>query len=258
MTYLESLILGFIQAATEFLPISSSGHLVIGQEILGVESSEITMEILLHLGTLLSIIYYYRFDLKDLIGNAVLKKNTAAGRYIVQLAGATIPAVIFGLLFKSHITGFFNNIQYVSIALLFTGGILFSTRKINSENNPITWSTVMLIGTAQAFAVIPGISRSGVTIAAALLCGVQHKEAAKFSFFLAIPVLFGAGVLELQNLANLANLNTGPVVLGFFSAFIGGILAIKVLLRIITQKKFWMFAIYCWGIGILTMGYTYI
>lgn len=258
MTYLESFILGIIQAATEFLPISSSGHLVIGKNLLGIESPEIVVEVILHLGTLLSIIIYYRNDLRNLIFNSFVNKDTNSQRYILQLAAATIPAVIVGLILKPVITGYFENIVFVSVALLCTGCILFTTRRCSGENKTILWSTALMIGCAQAIAIFPGISRSGITIATALFFGIHLKEAARFSFFLAIPVLVGAGILEIKNITALANINTGPVILGFFSTFIGGLLAIKILLNVIYQKKFWMFAFYCWGIGIITLGYHYI
>ena len=163
-----------------------------------------------------------------------------------------------GITLKAEITNYFNNITFVSIALICTGCILVATKKYKGGVLIPKWSTVLIIGFAQAFAIIPGISRSGVTIAAAVISGLDHKEAARFSFLLAIPVLLGAGIIEISNINYITNIQTGPIMIGFFSAFIGGLFVIQLLLNIIYKKQFWMFGFYCLSIGLLTLAVSYI
>ncbi len=253
MTYIESILLGIIQAATEFLPISSSGHLVLAKNLFDINTPGIVVEVILHLGTLLSIIVFYRYEIRELLIKSIVKKDSNTQMYIFQLGVATVPAVIVGITLKSQITSFFNNITFVSIALICTGCILILSKKYKDGVSLPNWSTVLIIGIAQAFAIIPGISRSGVTIAAAVISGMNHKEAARFSFLLAIPILFGVGIIEISNINNLTNIQTGPIIIGFLSAFIGGLFIIRLLLHIIYNKQFWMFGLYCLGIGLLTL-----
>ena len=193
MTILEAVILGIIQGLTEFLPISSSGHLVLGQELLGISIPGNSFEVVVHLGTLCSVLIVFWPDIWELITSI---RSTTSQKYILGIVIATIPAVLIGLLFKDIISEAFDNIRVVSITLLITGLILFTTKYINIKDINISLGRGLLIGIAQAAAIIPGISRSGVTISAGMHLGVSPDKAAKFSFLLAIPAIAGAGIIN--------------------------------------------------------------
>ncbi len=234
MTLFDAIILGIIQGVTEFLPISSSGHLVLGQALLGVDSPGNVVEVVTHLGTLLSVIWVFWKDLSSIL---ISFQNQDTQKYILFLIMGTLPAVIIGLAARDMITDLFDSIPMVAGSLIFTGIILLLTG--------------LLIGLTQAFAMIPGISRSGMTISTGLALGLSGKDAAKFSFLLAIPVIAGAGLLTV--------LDTQPgiimmpqLLLAFFSAFIVGTISLKWLLGLLERGKFHRFGYYCIMVGLIT------
>ena len=188
MTIIEAITLGIIQGLTEFLPISSSGHLVLSQVILGIQIPGNDFEVLLHIGTLCSILVVFNNDIKNILFTLSSKETR---RFILMIFVGTIPAVIIGLGFKDEIEKLFDNIIVVGFALLFTGITLISSFYFKNENKKNTIIKAFLIGIAQAIAIIPGISRSGITISVALFLGLDARQAAKFSFLLAIPVISG-------------------------------------------------------------------
>ena len=190
MTFIEAIILGVTQGLTEFLPISSSGHLVIMQHFLQIQINGNEFEVLVHLGTLGSIIVVFFHDLQALIFNIKSKQNRL---YISYLLIASIPAALAGILFKDHFKLFFDNHYLVSKALMFTGLILILSYFFKPKNKKINILSSIIIGFFQALAIIPGISRSGMTISFALFLGINTKDAAKFSFLMAIPIIGGAG-----------------------------------------------------------------
>ena len=192
MTFIEAIILGVTQGLTEFLPISSSGHLVIMQHLLKIQIKGNEFEVLVHLGTLGSILVVFFHDLQTLISDFKSKQNRL---YIFYLLIASIPAALAGILFKDHFESFFDNHYFVSKALMFTGLILILSYFFKPKNKKINFLSSIIIGFFQALAIIPGISRSGMTISFALLLGINAKDAAKFSFLMAIPIVSGAGFL---------------------------------------------------------------
>ena len=210
------------------------------------------LEIILHLGTLFSIIIYFRKDLGDIVTKSIFKKDRSSQIFIAKVVIATIPASIVGILFKESLVLAFNNLYYVSIAFMVTGFILFCTRFSKSKINEISFMIALFIGLSQILALLPGISRSGITIATALLLGLKSKDAAKFSFFMAIPVLTGAGLLQLNDLTTIVDYSILQMLLGFMSSLIFGLIAIKILFRIVYNNNFWIFSFYCWLIGIIT------
>ena len=252
MTYLEGILLGFIQALTEFLPISSSGHLVISQKLLGIESTDLMLEIILHLGTLFSIIIFFWNDLNDIITRAIFKKDSSSQLLIVNVIVATIPATIIGILYKDILTQVFDSLHYVSIAFMVTGIVLFLTRFSKYKIKEISFIIALIIGFSQILALLPGISRSGITIATALILGVKSENAARFSFFMGIPVLAGAGLLQINELISINNYSFLQMFLGFLSSLFFGLIAIKILFRIVYNNNFWIFSFYCWFISIVT------
>ena len=248
MDSINSILLGIIQGFTEFLPISSSGHLVLAQYFLGIENPGILLEVVLHLGTLLSILLYYRYDIYDLL-QGIYRKDADSLYYVSMVVVATVPTITIGLLFKAKLESLFSPI-FVPYMLLITGCVLVLSKYSSETTKSVTLKISILIGFAQVFAILPGISRSGMTISLALLLGVDRASAAKFSFFMAIPVLLGAGILQLGNVSEMP-LQFGPLFLGFLFAFISGYMVIKWLISLISNQHFWRFSYYCIFVGLI-------
>jgi len=249
MTIIEATILGVVQGFTEFLPISSSGHLVLGQAILGIEQPGNEFEVLVHLGTLLSVLVVFWNDIKSILSTLMTKPTQ---RFVGFVLIGTIPAIIIGLGFKDVFESLFENVTAVGGALVFTGFVLFGSSKVNRQDNEHTLKSSILIGIAQAIAIIPGISRSGMTISTALFLGLSSKEAARFSFLLAIPAIAGAGLLTALNVTGGFQLSLSVSIAGFLSSFIVGVIALKWLLGWLEKGKFHYFGFYCIVVGLLT------
>ena len=256
MTALEAIILGIVQGATEFLPVSSSGHLVIGQTLLGVTSPGVVFEVAVHVATLVSILFVYRSRVGDLAVGAV-RRDPASLRYVALLAVATLPAAVVGLLFEDALEALFENPAASGAALLVTGLILWTSRGAlpRAKGSVPTWTAALLIGMAQAFAILPGISRSGSTVVAALWLGVAPREAAAFSFLMAVPAISGAAVLQLGELGTGGGLGWGVLVLGSVFAAVTGVLAIRTFVAMLARESFHFFAPYCWVVGALFLVY---
>ena len=250
MDWLQAIILGIIQGVTEFLPISSSGHLVFGQHLLGVETPNVLLAVVLHMGTLMAILIYYYNDIKQLL-QSVINGNENARKFIIYLIIATIPILFAGLLFSNIIEATFT-VSIVRWMLMITGVVVGSTYFF--QNRPIKEFVplkALCIGVCQVFALMPGISRSGLTISVALIMGIQHEKAAKFAFFMAIPVLFGAGLLQLITIDSQSNMSLLPLIIGFISSAFSGYLVINWLLAVISWGKFYYFSLYCFIISLL-------
>jgi undecaprenyl-diphosphatase len=254
----ESIVLGFVQGATEFLPVSSSGHLVMTQALLGITIPGLTFEIAVHVATLVSIFIVYRRRVLDLIQGAV-KGDRDALQYVGLVVVATVPAGLLGVLAKDRIEALFDNPYAPGVALLVTGCILWSSRWAldrGSDTRP-TWAAAVLIGIAQAFALVPGISRSGSTVVAAMWLGLEAREAAAFSFIMAIPAVGGAAVLQLLDLetAVAAGLPVSILVGGSVMAGVTGVLAIRTFIAILARRSFHYFAPYCWLAGLAYLAF---
>tara|TARA_S200000501_G_scaffold339840_1_gene347826 strand:+ start:20736 stop:21500 length:765 start_codon:yes stop_codon:yes gene_type:complete len=251
ITNFEALFLGIIQGLTEFLPISSSGHLILAQEIIGVKQIGNELEVLVHMGTLISIIIIYRKDIQSLLFS-IQKKNTQF--YLICLIIASVPAAFCGLMLKDMISPLFENVISVGIALIVTGIVLCLSSFVKKKRvKNQTLFLYFMIGCAQAIAIIPGISRSGITISVALFLGLQPKEASRFSFLLAIPVIFGAGILTFFDVTGNSQIPVSSSVIAFLSAFVVGLLSLSWLIRWLESGKFYYFGIYCFLIGLLTL-----
>ena len=259
MNVWEAVTLGVLQGATEFFPVSSSGHLVVGQTLLGLEVSGVQFEVAVHMATLISVLLVYRGRLMDLL-YGTLRRDGDAWRYVGLLALATLPAGIVGVFFRDAIEGLFESPFVPATAFLVTGAILWSTRRTlgREEWKKPGWGVALLIGFAQAFALVPGISRSGTTVAMALWLGVAAEEAAAFSFLMAIPAIGGAALLQIPELASEGlTLSGTALAAGFTVAAITGVLAIKAFLVLLSRKTFHRFAIYCWTIGTAFLLYLF-
>lgn len=237
--YLYILIAGIIQGLTEFLPISSSGHLIILKDLFNYNVKDFNFEIMLHLGTVFSIIIYYYTDIIDL-----LKPTKENINNIFLIIIASIPISIFGLLGKDFIELHFNDTNYLPYSFLITSIVLFST-KYSTDSKNLNIKIVFIMGLFQILALFPGISRSGITISILLLLGVNRQDAIRFSFIMAIPLIVGASIINGD-----FSFNTSSI-FGVFISFIFGWIAIYLSNILLQNKKYWMFSIYCFSISII-------
>jgi undecaprenyl-diphosphatase len=256
------LILGIIQGLTEFLPVSSSGHLAIYADIMSIQQEDLTFAILVHFATALSTIVVFRKDILDLIIGFFKPAESGgleARKYVLLLVLSAIPAAIIGLTMKDSVEALLST-RFVGAMLIVTAVILTVSQKLNSKSeNSLAPKNSILIGIAQAIAILPGISRSGSTIGAALLLGISRAEAAKFSFLMALPVILGATLLETKDLFEgglvFNNYDTPywGYLAGFLAAFISGVFACKLMIRLVKGTNLMWFAVYCGVIGLLAI-----
>ncbi len=250
MSFIDALILGIVQGMTEFLPVSSSGHLVIAEAVLKVKQPGITLELLVHLGTLFSVIIYFRKQIFTLIKSLFVKEMTKERRIILLLLIGTIPAGLAGVLLKDFFEQTFSNPLETSVELIITGGILFLPRLVKAGTAGLTIPTVIWMGIGQAISILPGISRSGSTIVAGLLAGVKPAEAAEFSFLLSIPAIAGAIILGIPDMAGVASELVMPYLLATVVSFVCGLISVYWVLSSVKKGKFEYFAYYCFAIGL--------
>ncbi len=255
MTVIQALILGAVQGLTEFLPVSSSGHLVIFQHLLGLQNTPLAFDVLVHMGTLLAVFVAFWTDIA-----ALLRKPWS--RLTLLIVVGCIPAALVGILLEPVFEESFKSLLVVGIGLLITGVILMVSEKLAlvkpgfKEIEETSYKDVLFVGLLQAIAIVPGISRSGSTISAGLLAGMERPFAARFSFLLSIPVILGAGILELKDLGNgaMGAISSAAIVAGLLSAALFGYIAIKVVMRLVNQGRLSVFSWYVWALGIFTLG----
>ncbi|NLX89390.1 MAG: undecaprenyl-diphosphate phosphatase [Syntrophomonadaceae bacterium] len=254
MTVIQAIILGAVQGLTEFLPVSSSGHLVIFQNLLGLQNTPLAFDVLVHIGTLLAVFFAFWDDI------AVLLRKPWSKLTFLIIIGC-IPAAIAGFLLEPIFEQTFKSLLVVGIGLLITGAVLMlserwaTARPGLKEVQETTYWDALWVGLLQAIAIIPGISRSGSTISAGLLAGMERPFAARFSFLLSIPVILGAGLVELKDLGGhaLASIPVASMAAGLLSAAFFGYIAIKVVLRLVNQGRLSVFSWYVWALGIVTL-----
>jgi len=271
MNYLNAFYLASIQGLTEFLPVSSSGHLVILQNILKVKNVPVMFDLVLHLGTTTAIIIFYRKEIyyifKDLIQycvnindsdvkNEIIKRGNL--KLLLYIVIATVITGIVGFIFADKITSFFYRPKSVSIFLLTTAVILIITKFIKNKSNKISemnYSAPIIIGLAQSFAMLPGISRSGSTISAAIYIGVEKEDAGRFSFLISIPSILGASLFEyIRTSSEITTVVKSNIyIYSFIVSFIIGFLALKLLVAFLKKGKLYIFGIYCLIAGILSI-----
>lgn len=264
MDYLKIIIIAVIQGLTEFLPVSSSGHLALAQYLLGIESPGVTLEVFLHFGTFLSVLVIFWKDIVRIIAAFLLNfwkvwkypqimKENENFRMSIYIIISMIPAAIAGILLKDNIDAIFNNIMLVGIALLVTGLMLFLTQWAQNQKHPLTGWRVVLMGIAQAVAIIPGISRSGSTISTGLFLGMPREKIARFSFLMALPLIFGATVLQAKEAFSSTNFVWSGIIIGTFTAFLFGYFAVKWLLSATVKGRLHFFGFYCLVLGFITL-----
>jgi undecaprenyl-diphosphatase len=261
---LQAILLGILQGITEFLPVSSSGHLALARALIGREIVPgITFEIVVHFGSFCSIVVYFRHKIAEILNDLFqsfsvsglrekefIHNKNARFSYIILLS--MIPAMIVGFTLKEPIEQLFLNPVFVSAMLLVTGTLLFITKFTKNLPNDVDAKRGLLMGVAQACAILPGISRSGSTIATGLYTGINRDSVANFSFLMVLPVLAGAMLLEVLEVieAGIAIEAVLSLVAGFFASFISGYFALKYLIILLKREKFHYFSYYCWAVGV--------
>ena len=250
MTILDAVLLGLLQALGEFLPISSSAHLVLLPFFRGQAYQGVTFDVMLHLATLLAVLLYFAKDWQQIIKDGLTRPHTESGKTLWLLALATLPAAIVGVLFHHQVETAFRSPVSIAICLMIFALILgWADRRTKDTNQaPINLTNLLIIGCAQALALMPGVSRSGITITAALLLGFSRPQSARISFLLATPIIAGAAILEMTHLS-LSDINT-PLICGFISAFLGALFVIGWLMKYIKTHSFAVFVWYRILLGI--------
>ena len=254
VTLIEVVILAVVQGLTEWLPVSSSGHLVITQKILGV-NPPLIFDVMLHVGTLIVVLTVFRKDILEIIKAFVRRDfETEEGKLALFIVVGSVPIAIIGFVFYDFLKSLFSNLLAVGLALLITGCILFFSEK-RIGNRKIGILDSLLIGLAQGVTIIPGISRSGVTLATGLLRRVDKATAFKYSFLLSVPAIIGATIMESKELA-VANVDMIPLFLGTIISMIVGYASLKLLQKIVMNEKIHLFAYYCWTVGLAIILFT--
>ena len=264
MTVPEGIALGVVQGLTEFLPVSSSGHLALAEAVLGVHTQGVRFEVLVHVATALAVILYFRRRIAAIVAalaawplrrspsgrGAWGTERAADARLGLNLALGTVPAAVVGYLFEARVEDAFDDPRLVSVLLVVTGLILWTTRLIRRPGRPVeTWRDAPLVGVGQAVAVLPGISRSGTTIAAGLWAGLERRRAAEFAFLLSVPIILGAGAVSLSEAAREGALAAADAA-GAAAAFLCALPAIAVLMRVVIAGRIHLFSYYCWALGV--------
>lgn len=261
MTWFEAFILGLVQGLTEFLPVSSSGHLIIGKELLGVEinpNAEITFDVLVHCATVLSTIFVFRNDIWKLLQGLFKFKMNDETQYIIKICISMIPILIVGLFFKTQVKEIFGEgVILVGCMLLVTAILLSLTHFVKFKQlKEISYLHAFIIGLSQAIAVLPGLSRSGTTISTGLLLGNKKDEIARFSFLMVLVPILGETFLNIVGgdfSPKVSGIPASSMITGFLAAFISGLFACKVMIAIVKRSKLIYFAAYCAVVGLIAV-----
>ena len=277
MEWFESIILGLIQGLTEFLPVSSSGHLMIAREILGIDlpSDEafLSFEVIVHAATVLATIVVFRKQIWNLLAGLFKFSYNDETDYILKICVSMIPVFIVGMFFKDQVTALFEGLAVVGWALLATSALLFfsDSAKLSSlfssrekgpaaHNSGISYLQAFIVGIGQAIAVIPGLSRSGTTISTGLICGVKRSDMAQFSFLMVLVPILGETFLNLVGggfSESAVTIGTLPLVLGFIAAFFSGLFACKVMIDLVKKASLKWFALYCAIVSAIVLFFVY-
>lgn len=274
MTYFQAILLGLVQGLAEFLPISSSGHLALLQHFFGVESDKVLLfTVLMHVGTLVSVFVIYWADIwalikelcalfKDIFTGKGLRINANETRRLgFMIIVATIPTAVIGFLFEDIFEGLYSTLLPIGIGLIFTGTILFLSERMGKGNKDVekmSFKTAAFVGVMQGIAICPGVSRSGSTLVGGLAGGLERKLAVKFAFLISIPSILGSVVLEFPKAIEAgadASL-IGPIIAGVVVAAISGFAAIKVMIKLVQDKKLVYFSAYTWALGLIVVLYS--
>jgi undecaprenyl-diphosphatase len=256
MNWWQALILGLVQGLTEFLPVSSSGHLVIFRELLGAEApQDLVFEVTVHVATVLATIVVFRKQIIDLLQGLFKFKYNTQTDFILKLVVSMIPVAIVGVFFKDKVEALFSSLTVVGCALLVTALLLFLSDKAKKKGDgDITFGQALIMGLGQAVAVIPGLSRSGTTISAGLLSGASRNKVAEFSFLMVLVPILGEAFLDIvSGDAAASSIGTLPLAIGFIAAFVSGLFACKAMIALVKKAGLKWFALYCAIVGAIVI-----
>ena len=257
MSIIESIILGLLQGLTEFLPVSSSGHLVLAQDFMGIQTPGITFEIVVHAATVMSTIVVFRKEIWSLIQGLFKFSYNSETAYLFKIGLSMIPILIVGLFFKDSVETLFGSGRIiVGVLLLLTAVLLILSQVLKPREKPLKYKDAFIIGLAQACAVVPGLSRSGTTISVGLMLGLKKDEVARFSFLMVLIPILGEVFLQMVS-GELSAVSSGvgatPLLCGFTAAFLSGLFACKVMIALVKRAKLTGFAIYCVVVGLISI-----
>jgi undecaprenyl-diphosphatase len=263
METVDAIVLGVIQGLTEFLPVSSSGHLELGKAVLGdnsVPEESLLFTVVLHFATALATVVVFRKDILELLKGLFSFKWNEETQFALKIVASMVPAVIVGLFFEEQLESLFNgNIILVGFMLIITGLLLFLAGRAKHTGKDITWKDAVIIGVSQAIAMLPGISRSGATISTSVLLGNDRAKAARFSFLMVVPLIFGKIAKDiLSGDISLENTASSPLILGFVAAFVTGLIACTWMISLVRKAKLHYFSYYCFAVGIIAIAAGFI
>ena len=267
METLKAILVGIVQGLTEFLPVSSSGHIVIAQNLLGLDFGDdenLLFAIVLHFATALSTIVIFRNDIIEIFKGLFQFKWNEEFQFSLKIVLSMIPAALVGVLLKDQLEALFSNLLVVGIMLLVTACLLFFADKAKSTTKDVSFKDALIIGIAQGCAaLLPGLSRSGSTISTSIILGDDKSKAARFSFLMVLPLIFGAIAkmfLDMQKTGGLESINITPLdlIAGFLAAFIAGLFACKWMINIVKQAKLAYFSVYCLIVGVIVIISTFL
>ena len=263
MDVIEAIVLGIIQGLTEFLPVSSSGHLELAKVVLGdtsVPEESLTFTVVLHFATALSTLVIFRKEIAEIFKGLFQFKWNEEFKFSLKIILSMFPAVIIGLLFEEQLESFFGGeIFFVGMMLFVTAILLLFADKAKSTNKEVSFWDAVIIGVSQAVAMLPGISRSGATISTSVLLGIDRTKAAKFSFLMVVPLIFGKIAKDLlSGDINFQSSEIIPVSAGFIAAFFAGLLACKWMIALVKKSKLYYFSIYCAIVGVIAVAYSFL
>jgi len=262
MNYIDALILGAVQGLTEFLPVSSSGHLEIGKVLVGDQSmpqESLLFTVVVHFATALSTIVVFRKDIFEIVQGILQWKWNEEFKFSLKILLSMVPAVIIGLAFSDQLEAFFNgDILFVGFMLIITALLLWLADRAKKTTKKVSFKSAFVIGVAQAIAILPGISRSGATIATSVLLGIDRARAARFSFLMVVPLILGKIAKDILS----GNISTetshlGLLTAGFLAAFVFGIFACTWMIAIVKKSKLSYFAVYCFVVGVISIIFGY-
>jgi undecaprenyl-diphosphatase len=264
MDPLSGIFLGVVQGLTEFLPISSSGHLVLLRNLMGFREPELLLDTSLHMGTLAAVVFFFRRDLAGMIrefagiafGGGAARGERLGGSLLTWVVIGNVPTALIGGFFKAPLESLYRSTGVVGFMLLLTGLFLVLTRLIPEGNRRVGLRAALTVGTAQGLAIIPGISRSGATIACGILMGLDRESAARYSFLLSIPAVAGALLLESLT-GNSGSAGVFTLLAGGFTSGLVGLAALKLLMGMVRRGRLWWFTPYCWALGLAVIFLTF-
>ncbi len=270
MDLIQAIILGIVQGLTEFLPVSSSGHLVIFQHLFGLKEPELVFDIAVHVGTLMAVVIYFKKELAGIIcalfnmtrrllkGDAALSDAWADPevRMALLIVLGSVPTALIGIGFHQIADQLFSSVRMVGLMLLVTGTVLWLTRRVKKTDHGVGHFSVgkaLIVGLVQGLAILPGISRSGSTIAVGLFLGLKRDLAARYAFLLSIPAIGGAALLAARDVSRGGEFPVSIIVAGILSAAVVGYLSLKMLVYIVKKGKLYLFSPYCWIVGVFAL-----